>query len=200
MRTNIWLGAFTIAALAMSVSPPTKAAPIIAVGSFPVTPVPSYISPLPTDAFLVPVEISGAVNLQNWQFDLLFDNTVVEEVDPWDGSSGIYGAEFTPGDPSSISFILSGFPFNFLGKVDTVAGAYPSLLTGPSGDGVLAFVLFDFLPGQETEDPKFSIQNVAVQQVPEPATLQLLAIVIMLLGVRRLLRCAAQSAFGWRCS
>ena len=35
----------------------------------------------------------GAAGLQNWQFSLNFDNTVVEEVDPLDGSSGIYGAE-----------------------------------------------------------------------------------------------------------
>src|SRR5262249_26042732 len=97
-----------------------EADPIISVGSFPATP-PSYLPAPPPGTFLVPVDIAGAAGLQNWQFDLLFDNTVVEEVDPGDTSSGIYGAEFTPGDANSVSFILSGFPFNSLGIVDTVA-------------------------------------------------------------------------------
>ena len=50
---------------------------------------------------------------------------------------------------NSQSFILSGFPLNALGIVDTVAGFYPSLLNGPSGDGILADILFRFVPGQE---------------------------------------------------
>ncbi|HEY1300607.1 MAG TPA: hypothetical protein VGF07_08920, partial [Stellaceae bacterium] len=150
-----------------------EADPIISVGSFPATP-PSYLPPPPPATFLVPVDISGASGLQNWQFDLLFDNTVVEEVDPGDGSSGIYGAEFTPGDPDSQSFILSGFPFNSLGLVETVAGSYPSLSAGPSGDGTLAFVLFEFLAGQSGNNPNFRIENAVVEEpVPEPGSLAL---------------------------
>jgi hypothetical protein len=165
-----------------------EAVPIISVGSFPASP-PSYVPPLAPGTFYVPVEIQGADNLTLWQFDLLFDNTVVQEVDPGDGSSGIYGAEFTPGDPNSLSFILSGFPFNFLGQVQTVAGEYPSLLTGPSGDGVLAFIVFEFVSGQAGKDPGFSIANATVQQqVPERATLVLLASGLALLGARRLTR------------
>jgi hypothetical protein len=181
--------ALAIGLLAILAPPVAEAGPIISVGSFPASP-PSYLPPPPPGTFLVPVEISGAANLQNWQFDLFFDNTVVEEVDPGDGSSGIYGAEFTPGDPNSVSFILSGFPFNSLGEVDTVAGAYPSLPSGPSGDGVLAFILFEFLPGHTTDNPSFSIHNAVVQelQVPEPGTLALLAGALMLLAAGRLAR------------
>ena len=180
--------ALAVGLLAILAPPDAEAGPIISVGSFPVSPPPSYLPPPPAGTFLVPVEISGAANLQNWQFDLLFDNTVVEEVDPGDGSSGIYGAEFTPGDANSMSFILSGFPFNSLGIVDTVAGSYPSLLSGPSGDGVLAFILFEFLQGQTGNDPNFSIQNAVVQelQVPEPGTLALLAGALALLAAGRL--------------
>jgi hypothetical protein len=70
-----------------------------------------------------------------------------------------------------------------------VAGAYPSLLTGPSGDGVLAFILFEFLPGQEDNNPNFSIQGATVvQAAPEPATLVLVASALALLGSRRLAR------------
>jgi hypothetical protein len=156
-------------------------AAIIFVGPFPASP-PSYIPPLPSGTFLVPVEISDAANLQLWQFDLLFDNTVVEEVDPFDGSAGIYGAEFTPGDANTLSFILGGFPFNIFGLVDDVAGSYPTLLNGPSGDGVLAFVLFEFLPDQENNNPNFQIENTTVLQIPEPATVSLLAAALLIFG------------------
>jgi hypothetical protein len=160
----------------------------ISVGSFPLSPVPSYLPPLPVpppEEFYVPVEISGAVSLQNWQFSLKFDNTVVQEVDPLDGSAGIYGAEFTPGDPTSQSFILGGFPFNGMGLVDGVAGSYPGLLNGPSGDGVLADILFEFIPGQENNNPNFSVTNAVVLApvpAPEAGSLGLPAALALLAG------------------
>ncbi len=198
-----WLGALAIASLMALTASQAQAATIISVGT-PITnnaDVPAYLTngaylfgitvpPLvPPDDFLLPVDISGAVNLQSWQFTLLFDNTVVQEVDPGDGSAGIYGAEFTLGDLNSLSFILSGFPLNFLGEVDAVAGEYPSLLTGPSGDGALAYILFEFFPGQENNNPNFSIQGATVVQgAPEPATIVLVASAFALLGCRRLAR------------
>jgi hypothetical protein len=132
--------------------------------------------------FLLPIDIAGANNLQSWQFTLSFNNAVVSEVDPGDGSAGIYGAEFTPGDPNTLSFILGGFPFNSSGTVDTVAGSYPSLPSGPSGDGPLTFILFEFLPGQAGNNPNFTIQDAATQelQVPEPGTLALLVCMLLL--------------------
>lgn len=175
--------AFAVAAFAFLL-PHTAAAAVIAVGAFPESnPSPSIT--IPADTFLVPIEISDALTLQSWQFDLLFDNTVVEVVDPFDGSSGIYGAEFTPSESDSLSFILGGFPLNFLGLVDGVAGMYPSLLDGPSGDGVLAYILFGFVDGPG--DPNFRIADATVQQqVPEPSTLALLAAAFLLLGWGRL--------------
>jgi PEP-CTERM motif-containing protein len=170
--------------LVLLIASPAGAA-VISVGSFPeLNPSPSIT--IPADTFLVPVQISGAIGLQNWQFDLLFDNTVVEQVDPLDGSSGIYGAEFTPGDPVSLSFILAGFPFNALGLVDDVAGSHPSLLAGASGDGVLSYILFRFLDGQENNDPAFSIADGVTQEaVPQPGTLVLLAFGVAILSLRR---------------
>jgi len=175
-----------LAGATLLVSVGARADPTISVGSFPLNPIPSYL-PTPTaPAFYVPVEITGAVGLQSWGFDLNFDNTVVEEVDPLDGSSGIYGAEFTPGDSNTQSFILAGFPLNALGLVSGVAGSYPSLLDGVSGDGVLADILFEFLPGQENGNPGFSITNTAVlEPVPEPGTLGLLAAALALLTIIR---------------
>jgi len=206
MPKRTLLAALAFAALAL-LAARAAADPIISPGT-PTTTVPTYLSdgsylfgitvpdPLPAGEFLEPVEITGAVNLQFWQFTLLFDNTVVQEVDPGvvdpsDTSSGIYGARFIPGDPNTLSFILGGFPFNAFGEVDGVAGEYPSLLTGPSGDGVLAFILFEFLPGQENENPNFSVPGESVtivQGAPEPATLVLLASGLALLAGRRLLR------------
>lgn len=164
MRSKL-CAAFAAAWLAILSPLAAHANAIISVGSFPVDPVPSYLPTPNPSTFYVPVGISGATNLQNWQFSLFFDNTVVEVVDPFDGSSGIYGAEFTPGDGNSQSFILSGFPLNVLGLVD-VAGFYPLLLDGPSGDGVLADILFQFRPGQEGNNPNFSTNPVA--PVPAP--------------------------------
>jgi hypothetical protein len=197
-----WISSLALASLVAFSSFSATADPIISPGT-PITnfaDVPPYLTDgsylfgitVPAfgpDDFLLPVEISGAANLQFWQFTLTFDNTVVSEVDPLDGSAGIYGAEFTSGDPSTLSFILGGFPFNPFGEVDSVAGSYPSLLTGPSGDGVLAFILFEFIPGQEQNNPNFSIQNTTVVQgAPEPATLALVATGLLLLGGRRLIR------------
>jgi hypothetical protein len=198
MPKRVLIVALAIASLTLF-APRVGADPIISPGT-PTTTVPTYLTdgsylfgitvpdPLPAGEFLEPVDISGAVNLQFWQFTLLFDNTVVNEVDPFDGTSGIYGAEFTDGDLNSLAFILGGFPFNFLGEVDSVAGSYPSLLTGPSGDGVLAFILFQCLDTENCSNPGFSISGTQlVQGAPEPATLLLLASGLALLRGRRLL-------------
>jgi len=181
IKGALWL---TLAFFAVLAASGLAGASVISVGSFPeLNPSPPIA--IPADTFLVPVQISGANGLQNWQFDLLFDNTVVEQVDPLDGSSGIYGAEFTPGESESQSFILGGFPFNVLGFVDDVAGSHPSLLDGASGDGVLSYILFRFLDGQENNDPGFSIENPAtLEPVPAPGTLVLLAAGVAILSLR----------------
>jgi len=190
---------FSPAFAALTLFTPLVAAdPVISVGT-PTTAVPTYLTdgsylfgitiptPLPPGEFLLPIDISGAANLQFWQFTLLFDNNVVQEVDPGDTTSGIYGAEFTDGDINSLSFIDSGFPFNGLGEVDTVAGHYPSLLTGPSGNGPLAFILFQCVPDPATCNGGFSVQGVTVVQgAPEPATLALVLAGLVALGGRRL--------------
>ena len=191
------LGLITLAVLAVAAPLCAKADPVISVGT-PITNnanVPTYLKDgsypfvpfvmvsLGPGEFLLPVDITGATNLQLWQFTLTFNNTVVNEIDPGDQSSGIYGGEFTPGDLNTVSFILSGFPDNSMGTVDTVAGSYPSLLTnGPSGDGVLAYILFDFLSGQQGNNPDFSITGAITQelQVPEPGTVPLLVCMLLL--------------------
>lgn len=158
-------------------------AAVISAGA-PTTSVPTYLADgsylagiavnLGASQFLLPVEISGAADLQDWQFDLTFDKSVVRVVDPSDGTSGIYGAQFTPGDADSLSFILGGLPLNDQGLVDDVEGSYPNLFPGATGDGVLAFILFEYLTDQEDGDPNFDIGSPPVQPVPEPGTMVLL--------------------------
>src|SRR5262249_8108580 len=134
-----------------------------------------------------------------WQFDLVFDPAVVQEVDPSDGSSGIYGAAFVPADSSSDSFILGGFPFNVLGVVSGVSGSYPGLLDGVSGDGVLAYILFEFVTGHETDNPGFAIDNPSVTEagpVPEPGSLTLLAFGVLLVAAWRKYR-PSVAGRGW---
>lgn len=200
-RRYLLLGLVLFAGLVASAS----RAGVISVGT-PTTSVPTHLADgsylfgitvnLGPDQFLLPVGITGAVNLQTFQFDLTFDNTVVQQVDPGDTTSGIYGAEFTAGDANSLSFILGGFPFNSLGLVDDVAGSYPALINGPTGDGDLAYILFEFLPGQQDDDPGFGVEDPLIQQqAPEPATIALLIVALAALGVqRRLAHKAARHA------
>jgi hypothetical protein len=164
--------AAAVAAFTCIGAPPADAA-VISVGAFPdLAPAPSIS--IPSGTFLVPIEVTGADGLDTWVFDLTFDPAVVEVVDLGDGTSGLYGAEFTPGSATSMSFILGGFPFNSIGLVDDVAGAYPFSLDGQTGHGVLAYILFRFHPGHENDDPTFTVPGNPTP-VPEPGTLGLIA-------------------------
>jgi hypothetical protein len=164
-------GATGAAVISVGTSPPLPIAPSIA------------LPPPPPDTFVVPVQVSGALNLQLWQFDLTYDPAVVQVfplLSP-SGIDGIFPAEFTPGNGNTLSNILGGFPF-FSGLVDDVAGSYPSLLNGVTGDGVLAYIVFELLPGQNIADANFAIENaVAEIGVPEPNTLALFAAALLIL-------------------
>jgi hypothetical protein len=134
----------------------------------PLTPA-TLVDPLPAGQFLLPIEISGASSLQNWSFDLTFDETVVEPLDVGGLYFSVYQAEFSGADPTLSDITSSGL--SLPGLLAGIAG----FSSGVSGDGLLAFVLFEYLPDQQTRDPNFGIENPSIPQVPEPGTMLLLA-------------------------
>ena len=167
----------------------------ITVGAFPeLNPAPAIT--IPPDTFLVPVDVSGAASLQLFQFGLLFNPFVVQQVtNPGDFTSGIYGAQFVPGEAGTESFILGGFTFNDLGLVDNVAGEYPGLLDGVTGNGTLAYILFEYVDGQEGNNPGFTVADTFINglpttptppngTVPEPSVLMLLAGALLIFGAK----------------
>ena len=164
-------------------------AAIISVGS-PTTSVPSALSdplssfslfPLQPNQFLLPIQIAGATGLQDWSFDLTFNDDVVTPLDIGGLFQSVSG-RFNATDTTLSNITSSGF---FLPDVLQGIAGFSSAV---SGDGLLAFVLFQFQTGQETNDPNFGIDNPTVtQQVPEPGTLALLVAVAGGMGLRRLL-------------
>ena len=172
----------------VAVSMPRAEATVISAGtpttsvpsslSDPLSSLPSPPSPLPAGEFLLPIEITGAAGLQSWSFDLLFDDTIATPFDAGGLTQSVYQAEFNGTDPTLSNITSSGFLFPGVG-LEGVAG----FSTGVSGDGLLAYILFAFQPGQADPFPSFSIDNATVQQAPEPGTVGLLGGGLLLLGI-----------------
>ena len=159
---------------------PAHADPIIAVGAFDAS----------TDPFVVPVDITGAVDLITWQFDLVFDPTIVQinvACDPLTDAfcDLIFGpvteGPFTKGP---FSLFVPGVIDNVNGLLSLVAGGFGDPPPGPSGDGTLAYVEFVRLAAG---DPNIHVVNAATSSsvVPEPATLLLLTSGLAMVGAHR---------------
>ena len=146
--------------------------------------VPSYIGSgaLGTKQFFVPINVSGAVQLQDWQFNFSFDRMVVTQIEPFftPYSFGLYAAQFNPTDANSLSSPTSaGFSFS-AGLIEQIAG----FSQGANGNGPLVFLAFETL--QPGSDPGFAISNViATQPVPEPSTWALFAVGLIGFALRR---------------
>ena len=170
----------------VAVSMPRAEATVISAGTPTITvpsslsdPLGTLTSPLPTGEFLLPIEITGAAGLQSWSFDVLFDDSIATPKDVFGLFGSVYQAAFNATDPTLSDITASGFLSPGVG-LQGVAG----FSSGVSGDGLLAYILFAFQPGQD-EFPSFSIANATVQQAPEPGTIVLLVGSLLLLSILR---------------
>ena len=166
-----------------------KAVPVISVGT--------YSPPTTTDPFLVPIQITGAVELIAWSFGLTYDPSDLLINDP--AALDPLGRPVTEGD-----FFSAGAPFNLLvpgvivldsvtflqtGVLFGVEGAFGGSPPGPSGDGILAYVEFVKTAAGDSESIiTVTDASVTSSAVPESATLMVLTSGLVLLGMRRLAR------------
>lgn len=142
-------------------------------------PLATLADPLPAGRFLLPIEVSGASGLQDWTFDLGFDDAVVAPLDVGGLFQHMYQAEFSVADPTLSDITSSGLvlPGALLG----VAG----FSWGVGGDGTLAYLLFEYRAGREGDDPGFVIDPPTPQPVPEPAVPWLLGSALLALAATR---------------
>jgi hypothetical protein len=164
-------------------------------------------SRIPIDAttFALPIDITGAVNVSSWTFDLTYDPTDVQVNTGCTPFIDVY-CDFITGPVTEGGFFASGVPFNVLnpgfidldpitlaqtgslfGVNDTYGGPPPS----PSGDGVLAYVEFTQLGDG---DSPIVVNGSATSDVavPEPCTLVLLTTGLFAPRLRRALRTTTQ--------
>jgi hypothetical protein len=187
-----WLRALAIASAAAFISYGATADPIIFVNPADFIPTPP---PYPgSTAFIVPVEITGAVQLTSWQFSLTFDPTDVQVNTGCDSTTDpfcdpIFGPVTQGPFFSSVAlfppFFDPGFIFNSTGLLDAVAGAWQDPPPGPSGNGILAYVEFITTENGTGESAITVTGTSTTSSVPEPGTLALLAGGLVLLARRR---------------
>lgn len=150
-----------------------------------------------TMPFVVPIRITGAIDLTEWTFDLSFDatdlmiNTACDPFTdpycslltgpvtegPFFSSVAMFPTLFLPG------FILTNASLEQTGQLLGVYGAWQDPLPGVSGDGILAYIEFVVRDGGTGLSPiTIGGQPAAI---PEPAPIALLIVGFTLLTIRR---------------
>jgi hypothetical protein len=152
-------------------------------------------TPSTTMPFVVPIEITGAVALASWSFDLSYVatdikiNTACDFVTdpfcdiltgpvtqgPFFASVASFPPLFVPG------FIITDASLNQTGQLLGVNGFWQDPPPGPSGNGILAYVEFVTTPNG-TGTSTITVQGGSTSPVPEPATLALMSCGLLLLG------------------
>ena len=174
---------------------PVNADPIISVGTY--IPPPPYA---PLSTFVVPIDITGAVDLTFWQFDLSYDASDVQINTGCDPFSDPYCSLFTGpvtegpffGSVSSFNvfnpgfILLDGITLEQLGQLIAVNDSFGGSLPGPSGDGILAYVEFITTATGTGTSPITVVGASTTSSAPEPSTLALFVGALVLLGSRRM--------------
>jgi hypothetical protein len=154
---------------------------------------PYVVPPVAGTPFLIPIQVTDAVQLVSWSFGLTYDVTELQINVP--GTFDLFGQSVTEGP-----FYAGGAPFNLLipgvialdgitfaqlGSLFGVEGAYGGFDPAPSGDGIIAYVEFVSLDGDGSDDTIRVVDAVTVSAVPEPATIALfLGALLLLTGAR----------------
>ena len=153
------------------------------------------------EPFLVPIQITGAVQLVSWSFGLTYDAaelriSVPGTLDPLFGQSVTEGPFYTSGAPFNLlipGFIaLDGITLEQLGSLFGVEGAYGGFEPAPSDDGILAYVEFISLDGDGSDDTLRVVDAVTVSAVPAPATIALSLGALLMLPAIRVARARAR--------
>jgi hypothetical protein len=164
-------------------------------GALTVISVGSYTVPAtPLTPFLVPIVITGASNVDFWQFSLTYDPTDVRINDPAAldplGRPVTEGEFFSGLSPFNVFnpgfIILNNFTLDQVGLLEDVNDTFGGTLPGPSGNGVLAYV--EFVALGDGDSPIQVIDSKATSSVPEPSAFFLLASGVGALGMCRLRR------------
>jgi hypothetical protein len=131
-------------------------------------PLTTLSSTLTAGEFLIAIETTGALNLQDWSLDLLYNASIARPVDGGGFYQSVYQAYFD-GTADLSEITSSGFDLPDL--LQGIAG----FSQGVSGNGTLAYVLFGYVSGQEGRDPGISVAGGPTFGVPEPSSLALAA-------------------------
>lgn len=148
----------------------------------------------PLEPFLVPIVITGAENVDFWQFSLSYNPTDLRINDP--AVLDFLGRPVTEGDfflnqslfnAFNPGFILLDLSNEQIGTLLDVNNRFGGSIQGVSGDGVLAFVEFVAI-GDGSSVITVTNSTVTSSAVPEPAALLLTATGLLMLSLRNLRR------------
>jgi hypothetical protein len=162
---------------------------------------------LTATTFVLPIEITDAIEVSEWFFELTYDPTDVQVNVACDPFVGDLYCSLLTGPVTEGDFFAAGAPFNLLvpgvveldpitlaqsGRLFGLHGAYSGIPPGPSGNGTLAYIEFIVLgTGDSPIDGNGTVDggdgSGPPVSVPEPGTLALLATGFASLAGRRLI-------------
>jgi hypothetical protein len=152
--------------------------------------------PLTGTTFALPIEISDALELTEWSFNLTYDPSDVLINTACDPFSGDAFCSLLTGPVTEGNFFSGGAPFNVLvpglieldavtlaqtGLLFGVHGAFGGIPPGPSGSGTLAFIQFTLLG--DGDSPIDVGDGGGGTPVPEPGALVLLAMGLLMFAM-----------------